>query len=86
MNGDALIIVQAIGDLKAELKEEIGEVKTQIAALSGLRNELLGDGGRVVVIEDRFKDLEKWNNIKHIVMVPLLLTVHKILQVFGIKI
>jgi hypothetical protein len=47
MNGDAIAIIREIGDMRAEIKEDIGEIKTSIAtslgAVSTRQAELQGD-------------------------------------------
>lgn len=90
MNGDSLTLYEAISDLKSELLKEVSEVKAQnaaqIATLSGLRTELLGNGGRVTTLEKRLDDQEFWQNVKTIVVIPLLLTIHKVMTAMGWKI
>ena len=83
-------IMKAIGDMKSELKEDIGEVKAQNAAqlthITGLRNELLGNGGRVTSIEVRLDRQEFWHNVKTTVVIPVVFMLHKIATVLGIRI
>lgn len=90
MNGDSLELMHAIGELKSELQKDIGEVKvqnaTQLTSIAGLRNELLGEGGRVTHLEKRLDDQEFWQNVKTIVVIPFLLGVHKILTAIGWRI
>jgi hypothetical protein len=89
-NGDTIEIVKAIGQLKADLLTDIGEVKTQNAAqmesITNLRRELLGPGGRVTTVEKRLDDIEFWQNIKTIVVIPILLAIHKVMTAMGWKI
>lgn len=88
--GDAVELMKAIMELKSELLNDIGEVKAQNAAqlvsITGLRRELLDDGGRVKMVEKRLDDLEFWQNVKTVVVVPILLTIHKLLTVLGWRI
>jgi hypothetical protein len=90
VNGDSLTLFEAISDMKSELLKDIGEIKSQNAAqlvhITSLRNELLGDGGRVTTLEKRMDDQEYWQNVKTIVVIPLLLTIHKVMTAIGWKI
>lgn len=83
-------IMKAISQAKSDLQNDISEVKSQNAAqlvsITGLRNELLGDGGRVKNIEDRFKDQDFWHNIKTFVVIPVVFGLHKIATLMGWKI
>ena len=90
MNGDSLELMKAIGEMKSELQQSIGEVKAQNAAqlesITGLRRELLEPGGRVTNVEKRLDDIEFWQNVKTIVVIPLLLAIHKVMTAMGWKI
>lgn len=83
-------IMKAISQAKSDLQNDISEVKSQNAAqlvsITGLRNELLGDGGRVKNIEDRFKDQDFWHNVKTFVVIPVVFGLHKIATLMGWKI
>lgn len=63
MNSDSLTIMNAISDMRAELLDQIGDVKSSVARLDGklegvkdthdnFRNELLGEGGRIFNLEN----------------------------------
>lgn len=90
LNGDALEIFKAISEAKSDLQKDLGEVKTQNAAqlesITNLRRELLGPGGRVTTVEKRMDDAEFWQNVKTIVVIPVLLGIHKVLTAMGWKI
>lgn len=87
LNGDSLELFRAIGELKSELKEDLSEVKsqnaTQLEKIIGLRNELLGDGGRVTNLEIRLDRQELWHNIKTVVVIPVIFSLHKLAAFLG---
>jgi hypothetical protein len=90
MTGDNLELMRALGEMKADLLDDIGEVKSQNAAqlqsITNLRRELLGDGGRVKNLEKRMDDQEFWQNVKTVIVIPFLLGIHKVLTAMGWKI
>jgi hypothetical protein len=89
-NDNSFAIMKAIGELKSDIQKDIGVVKsqnaTQLEKITSLRNELLGDGGRVKNIEDRFKDQDFWHNVKTFVVIPVVFGLHKIATLMGWKI
>ncbi len=75
MNGDALELMQRLGEIHADLKEDIGGLKAEIA---GFRGEA---GARISAIEIDAKDQKFWGNVKSFsgpVMVALHITAHKL--------
>ena len=89
-NGDAIELLKALNNVQTALQNDISEVKAQNAAqlesITGLRRELLEPGGRVTTVEKRLDDLEFWQNVKTIVVIPILLVIHKVMIAMGWKI
>lgn len=87
MNGDSLEIMNAIGDMRSDLQEDLGNLKAQIAGMNGsLTTGLLATNDRVKRLEDE-NTREGWRNwLERGVLAGLFLGVHKILNAFGIKI
>lgn len=90
--------MQAIGDLKAEFKEDIGDMKASVAAgnataialanaaqntAMNLRQELLGEGGRLTQIEEHNSFKWKVELVFGICIIPFLALLHQIAAHFG---
>jgi hypothetical protein len=61
----------------------------QIAATNThntFRNELLSDGGRVHTLEQKQKSQDMWNKIQFLVILPITLTIHKVMTALGFRI
>lgn len=58
MNGDALEIMTRLGEIHADLKQDIGNVKTEMAGFKG------GIEVRVATVEATIKDDKFWGNVK----------------------
>jgi hypothetical protein len=92
-DNSSLTLMKAIGDMKAELKQDIGDLKKDVAqgitvavgtaeaaktAHLTLRNELLGDGGRLKSIEEDITFKTRIGVIFSILIVPIIAALHQI--------
>lgn len=95
MNGDAIAIIREIGDMRAELKEDMGEIKTSLAtslgAVSTRQAELQGDfeGFRDVIRSevDSIKSKQRTDDWRHwitaIALPSLGYCLYKVLNFLG---
>ena len=79
MNGDALEIMQRLGEIHADLKQDIGNVKTEMAGFKG------GIEVRVAAVESDMKSDKFWSNVKAATG-PFAVGLHIIAHKIGIKI
>jgi len=92
MNDDsALLIMKAIGDAKAELKEDIGRVHTELTKDIGKATFSLGAfqgnvEARLAATEDSLKTQKKQQFVVSYVVIPFLTVTHAIAAHFGIKV
>lgn len=87
MNGDAVTIMKAISDMRADLKEDIGDIKKDIGTMNG---EFTAD---IKNVKERVGDLEHENVREHWkqwlergMFAGIFLGIHKILNLIGFKV
>lgn len=78
MNGDALELMQRLGEIHADLKEDIGNLKAEFSNFKG------SAGARITAIEQDTKDQKFWNNVKAY-SGPVLVTLHVVAHKLGLK-
>lgn len=84
MNEDTLEIMQAIGNMHADLKEDIGNAKSSIAGLDGrLTATLTATNERVDKVEEEQQrtDTRQWWHSG--LILPLNLAIHFVIKKFG---
>ena len=76
-------------DILMDIKEESGLIKADVSkantSIAGMREEILGEGGRIPKIEDKMKSDENWNRVGKL-MGPLTIGFYALLRHFGVKI
>jgi hypothetical protein len=80
MNGDALELMQKLGEIHADLKEDIGRVKTEMAEFKGEFRV------RLSTIEKNADNDKYWHNVKTFVVIPVTFALHKTASMLGFKI
>lgn len=78
MNGDSLEIMARLGEIHADLKQDIGQVRTEFAGFKG------NIEARVSGIEDDAKTDKFWNNVKAY-SGPVMVAVHVAAHKLGFK-
>lgn len=87
MNGDALELMQKLGEIHADLKEDIGSVKTEMAGFKGsISSNLEATNFRVTAIERAAADDKFWDRVKTIIVLPVVFAIHKVLTTLGMRI
>jgi hypothetical protein len=79
-NSDVIKIVEAIGGVHADLKEDIGNLKMEFARFQG------NTTARIEAVETDIKDTKKYQWIHTAVVVPVLGVLHGIANHFGIHV
>ncbi len=80
MNGDALELMQRLGEIHADLKQDIGIVTTKMAEFKGSFE------ARLANVETDIKDGKYWHNVKTLIVVPVVFSLHKAATMLGFKI
>jgi hypothetical protein len=86
MNGDSLELMQALGTIHADLKQDIGDLKAEVAGFKGaFTSDLKAANVRMKNIEDDMKDQKFWGNVKAS-SGPFLVALHIVAHKLGIKV
>ena len=86
MKGDSLELMQALGSIHADLKQDIGEVKAEVAGLKGtFTSDLKAVRDRMDVMEKDADDQKFWGNVKSSTG-PFMVFLHVAAHKLGFKI
>jgi hypothetical protein len=87
MNGDSAEIIKYIGEIHADLKEDIGKVTATVSGINAAFTTGLAATNHRVTELEKENERDEWKQwAERIFIVGGTMSVHKILTLFGIKI
>jgi len=86
MKGDSLELMQRLGEIHADLKQDLGNLKTEVAGFKGtFTSDLKAMSARMDVMEKDADDQKFWGNVKSSTG-PFMVFLHVAAHKLGFKI